>query len=82
MLMEKWKTFKFNFDTDKTKKIRQAIDTRAVFATATENSVRVKNINNKNTREKIWAYDAIYASLDRIEDTLKYINSMELGTEE
>jgi len=36
----------------------------------------------KRTSKKVWGYDAIYASLDRIEDTLLYVNSLELGTEE
>lgn len=80
--MKKEETFKFNFDTSKTNSVRRAIDERAIFATQGTYDVKVSDVNCKwGTLKSIWSYDAIYASLDRIEDTLQYINSMELRTE-
>lgn len=79
------KTFTFHFDDKKTYAIRKTIDERAIFATQTESTVKVAEDKGKPrfslVRKPIWAYDAIYASLNRIEDTLLYINSLELASE-
>lgn len=81
-------TFSFDFDETRTKEVRKAIDERSNFAIQTENTVSVKEMRDKpnsgykRTSKKVWGYDAIYASLDRIEDTLHYINSLELGSED
>lgn len=78
--------FKFNFDSKKGHLIYKAIDEREIFATQTESCVSVAEDTGKErfkrTKKTIWAYDAIYASLNRIEDTLLYINSLELGREQ
>lgn len=84
--MEKERVFKFNFDSRKGNLIYRAIEEREIFVEQVENSVSVAEDSGKErfkrTKKSIWAYDAIYASLNRIEDTLLYINSLELGKEQ
>lgn len=77
--MQKEKIYRFAFDADGTVKIRHAIDERANFALFKEKDVRVREAKGKSSTKKILAYDSIYVSLTRIEDTLHYINTMELG---
>ena len=79
--MNPHKIFKFSFDEGKTRLVRAAIDERAIFAKYTTQSIRTKTKPSaKMTKETITGYDSIFAALDRIDDTLHYINSMELGT--
>ena len=77
--MKSERVYRFNFDADGTRKIRDAIDERANFALFKEKDVRVREAKGKSSTKKILAYDSIYVSLTRIEDTLHYINTMELG---
>lgn len=77
--------FTFNFDEKKTLLIRNTIDEHAVFATQAEYMAKVAEERGKNgfrtTRKPLWVYDAVYASLSRVEDTLHYINSLDLPSE-
>lgn len=77
--MKAERVYKFNFDANGTTKIRAAIDERANFALFKEKDVKVREAKGKSNTKKILAYDSIYVSLTRIEDTLQYINMMELG---
>lgn len=80
--MSKDNPFTFNFNTEKIWLIRKAIDERGAFATQGVYSATVVDEQHiRGTKKQIWMYDAVYASLDRIEDTLLYINSMELRGE-
>lgn len=84
--MSRDKIFTFSFDEQRTKKIRKAIDERGIFATQTEKQATVSKYTGKKNfgrvNKAIWGYDVIYASLERIEDTLHYINTMKLGLPE
>jgi hypothetical protein len=79
------RTFTFDFDNKKTNAIRNAIDERPIFVAHAEKEFYVSEDNGKSrfmmARKPIWAYDIIYAALERIEDTIFYINSLELATQ-
>ena len=79
------RNFTFSFDEKKTLLIRNTIDEHAVFATQAEYIVNVAEERGKNgfrtTKKPLWVYDAVYASLSRVEDTLHYINSLDLPSE-
>ena len=79
------RNFTFSFDEKKTLLIRNTIDEHAVFATQAEYMANVAEERGKNgfrtTKKPLWVYDAVYASLSRVEDTLHYINSLDLPSE-
>lgn len=78
--MNSEKIFTFNFDTTKVNAIRLTLEERSAFITKTQKTVRVKTANNgKKKTATIPAFDTIYVALIRIEDTLLYINTLELG---
>ena len=78
--MKNEKVFTFNFDTTKTKAIRLVLDERAVFTPQTKKEIKVKELKSgKKSKTIVSAFDTIYVALTRIEDTLHYINTLELG---
>ena len=78
--MKDRKTFTFCFDTSKANEIRIALNERSVFTSQTNRNVCVKELKGgKKRAETIPAFDTIYVALNRIEDTLLYINTLELG---
>lgn len=80
--MKREKIFTFDFDTSKTKTIRLVLDERSVFTPQTKKEVKVRELGSgKNKKTTISAFDTIYVALNRVEDTLLYLNTLELGKE-
>lgn len=78
--MKKEKIFTFDFDTTKAYAMRAALDERAVFTPQTKKEIMVKELRSgKRSKTTIPAFDTIYVALHRIEDTLLYIKTLELG---
>jgi len=78
--MKKEKIFTFDFDTTKAYAMRAALDERAVFTPQTKKEIMAKELRSgKRSKTTIPAFDTIYVALHRIEDTLLYINTLELG---
>ena len=70
------KAFTFNFDLQPAKKLRDAVNEKQSISIEKEHEIRdVKT--NKNV--PYYAWDRICAIMDRIDDTLEYLNFMELG---
>lgn len=67
-------TIRFHFDTDLASQLRDAVNDR-------QNLSIKKEHTQKNNRTKITylAWDRICAIMDRLEDTMSYINQIELG---
>lgn len=65
-------TFRFQFNTEYARNLRDAVNDR-----------RKQSIDNvhdeKQTKGSYCAWDRICAAMDRLEDTLDYLNHIELG---
>ena len=69
--MEK-KTFKFNFNTELPQKLRDAVNDKINISLDKENSL-------PNNGPTYFSWDRMCAIMDRLEDTIEYVNGMELG---
>lgn len=69
------KTFCFHFNIEYADKLRNAVNDRKKQSIAVEHTVIVK----RSITKKYFAWDRICAIMDRLEDTLVYLNQMELG---
>lgn len=69
------KTFHFHFNTEYAEKLRDAVNDRHKQSIDVNHTVQTR----KNVTEKYFAWNRICAIMDRLEDTLVYLNRMELG---
>lgn len=69
------KTFHFNFDTDILSQLRGAVNEKQNLSLKKEDVL-------KNSGETYFAWDRICAIMDRLDDTINHINSLELGGKE
>lgn len=65
------KTFQFNFDTGLSEKLRRAVNEKQ--------NLSIDKESNHKKIGKYLAWDRICAIMDRIEDTIMYLNSIQLG---
>lgn len=65
--------YKFNFETNAARELRQAINDRAKY------SIEREADSAKGTNGPYRAWYRLCATMDRLEDTLAHINSIELG---
>ena len=70
------KVFTFNFDLQLAKKLRDTVNEKQNISIEKEHEI--KDAKTKKTVPYL-AWDRICAIMDRIDDTLEYINLMELG---
>lgn len=66
------KTYKFNYNIQHVNNLRDTINKRLKVSLEKEHS-------DKETKGKYFAWDRICAIMDRLEDTMLYVNDMELG---
>lgn len=72
------KTFHFHFNTEYAEKLRDAVNDRRKQSIDVNHTVQTR----KNVTEKYFSWNRICAIMDRLEDTLVYLNQMELGGED
>lgn len=70
-----YRTFKFNFELSLINKLRNVIISNNEFITKVEKEIS----NNNKNKIKIYIWDVICSSMDRIQDTLLHLNTLEIG---
>lgn len=66
------KTYRFHFNTEYAAELRDAVNDRQKQS--------IDNVHNeKQTKGEYFAWNRTCAAMDRLEDTLSYLNSLELG---
>ena len=70
------KIFTFNFDVEPAKKLRDAINEKQNLSIEKEHEIK-----DAKTKKYVpyFAWDRICAIMDRVEDTLDYLNLIKLG---
>jgi len=75
----KKEVFEFKFDIEQSKKLSKAVNEKQNLSIEKISKIKLKNKNNKVGNQDYYAWDRICAIMDRLDDTINYLNMIKLG---